>query len=162
VAWDDAGAVLEAGSGLMPHPFPHHYEVALEWTKDGDKSQITAGERAPIAGGSPPEFDGTDLSRWSPEHLILAALSQCLFLTWVSLNKRSAIPLLSWKGSGASTLDKTREGLVFSELKVGVKMSVPAERIEEARKLLDTAKKYCIIANSLKTPTTLEAEVVAG
>ena len=145
----------------MPHPFPHHYEIALSW-EQGDQSDITAGARPPIGGGSPPEFDGVDPTRWSPEHLILAALSQCLMLTWISLNKRSAIPLVAWESTGSSTLDKTKEGLVFTEFRLKVLLKVPAERVDEARKLVETAKKYCIIANALKTPTVLDATVEAA
>jgi organic hydroperoxide reductase OsmC/OhrA len=144
----------------MPMPFPHHYDVALSW-KSGDRSEMSSGARPAIGGGSPPEFDGTDLSRWSPEHLILAALSQCLLLTWISLNKRSAIELKGWESTGSSTLDKTKEGLVFTEFRLKVRLSVPADRTEEARKLVETAKKYCIVANSLKTPAALEVEVSA-
>lgn len=145
----------------MPHPFPHHYEVALTWT-NGDRSDISAGPRPVIGGGSPPEFDGTDPARWSPEHLILAALSQCLLLTWISLNKRSAIELKGWESTGSSTLDKTKEGLVFTEFRLKVRMKVPAERVEDARKLAVTAKKYCIVANSLKTPAELDVDVAAA
>ncbi|MFI5346484.1 MAG: OsmC family protein [Elusimicrobiota bacterium] len=145
----------------MPHPFPHHYEVALSW-EQGDQSAITAGARPSIGGGSPPEFDGTDPTRWSPEHLILAALSQCLLLTWISLNKRAAIPLKGWEATGASTLDKTQEGLIFTEFRLKINLKVPAERVDEARKQLETAKKYCIVANALKTPVSLDASVEAA
>lgn len=143
----------------MPAAFPHHYEVALSW-KDGDRSEISAGARPKIGGGSPPEFDGADLTRWSPEHLILAALSQCLLLTWIALNKRAAIELKGWQSTGSSTLDKTKEGLVFTEFRLKVTLTVPAARAEEARKLVETSKKYCIVANSLKTPAVLDVTVV--
>jgi organic hydroperoxide reductase OsmC/OhrA len=145
----------------MPAPFPHHYEVALTW-KDGDRSEISSGARPVLGGGPPPEFDGADATRWSPEHLILAALGQCLMLTWISLNKRSAIPLKSWDATTSSTLDKTREGLVFAALKIKVRLSTDAARVDEARRLLDAAKKHCIIANALKTPTEMEFEVVGA
>ncbi len=145
----------------MPAPFPHRYETSLTW-KEADRSELIAGDRPKIGGGSPPEFDGEDPTRWSPEHLILAALGQCLMLTWISLNKRSGIPLKSWDSAAASVLDKTREGLVFTSLSIRVRLATSADRIDEARRLLETAKKYCIIANALKTPVSLEAEVVAG
>lgn len=145
----------------MPHPFPHTYEVDLTWT-DGDRSEITSGGRPVILGGSPPQFDGTDETRWSPEHLVLAALSQCLLLTWVSLNKRSQIPLKGWSAKGVSTLDKTREGLAFTAFKLSVTLKTDAARAEEAGRLLETAKKYCIISNALKTPATLESRVEAA
>ncbi len=145
----------------MPKPFPHHYDASLTW-KSGEFSELSAGPRPIIPGGPPAQFDGTDETRWSPEHLILAALSQCLMLTWVSLNKRSQIPLKGWESKGESTLDKTREGLVFTSFKLAVTLKTEAGREDEARKLLDTAKKYCVIANALKTPTSLEAVVEAA
>lgn len=145
----------------MPLPFPHHYDVALSW-KNGDQSEIRSGARRGIGGGSPPEFDGKDLSRWSPEHLILAALSQCLMLTWISLNRRSAIKLKRWESTGSSALDKTKEGLVFTEFRLKIRLSVPSERVEEARKLVETAKKHCIVANALKTAVSLEVETSAA
>jgi organic hydroperoxide reductase OsmC/OhrA len=145
----------------MPHPFPHHYEVNLTW-KGGETSEISAGPRPVIPGGPPAQFDGTDETRWSPEHLILSALAQCLMLTWISLNKRSQIPLKGWDSKGESVLEKTKEGLVFTSFKLSVTLKTEEGRIDEARRLLDSAKKYCIIANSLKTPPTLEADVVAA
>lgn len=143
----------------MPHPFPHHYEVSLIW-KGGETSELSSGPRPVLPGGPPAQFDGTDETRWSPEHLVLAALAQCLLLTWITLNKRSQIPLKGWESKGESVLEKTKEGLVFTSFKLSVTLTTDAERVEEARRLLDTAKKYCIIANSLKTAPTLEATVV--
>jgi len=145
----------------MPQPFPHRYDVSLLW-KSGELSEMSSGPRPVIPGGPPAQFDGTDETRWSPEHLILAALSQCLMLTWVSLNKRAQIPLKSWEGKGESVLEKTKEGLVFTSFKLSVTLKTDAARVDEARRLLDTAKKYCIVANSLKTPSTLEAVVEAA
>lgn len=143
----------------MPHPFPHHYEVSLIW-KGGETSELSSGPRPVLPGGPPAQFDGTDETRWSPEHLVLAALAQCLMLTWISLNKRSQIPLKGWESKGESVLEKTKEGLVFTSFKLSVTLKTDPERVDEARRLLDSAKKYCIIANSLKTAPTLEAIVV--
>ena len=83
-------------------------------------------------------------------------------LTWVSMNKRSQIPLKGWESKGESVLEKTKEGLVFTSFKLSVALKTDAARVDEARKLLETAKKYCIIANSLKTAPTLDAVVEAA
>jgi organic hydroperoxide reductase OsmC/OhrA len=83
-------------------------------------------------------------------------------LTWLALNKRAAIELKSWDAKGESVLDKTPEGIAFASFKISVRLAVPAARVDEARRLLDSAKKHCITANALKTPTALEAEVVAA
>ncbi|MDE2491258.1 MAG: OsmC family protein [Elusimicrobia bacterium] len=146
----------------MPHPFPHRYQVSLSW-KEADLSEIASGARPPIGGGSPPEFDGSDPSRWSPEHLLLAALTQCLMLTFLALAKRKpGLELKGWDASGESVLEKTKEGLVFTSFKVSVRAKVPTGFEDEAKRLIESSKRYCIVANALKTPSTLEAEVSAA
>jgi organic hydroperoxide reductase OsmC/OhrA len=43
-----------------------------------------------------------------------------------------------------------------------VRIEVPPDRLEDARKILETAKKYCIVSNSLKRPVEVEAEIQAA
>lgn len=141
----------------MPHPYPHHYDLDLTWTGDS-LCDLSSGPRS-LKGGPPAQFDGTDETRWSPEHLILAALAQCLMATYFALNKRSPIETRSYTSKAEAVLDKTREGLVFTSFKVVVRLSVPQAKVEEARKLVELAKKYCITSNALKTTPTVEAVV---
>ncbi len=142
----------------MPHPFPHRYELDCVWT-GGDRCDLSAGTRPVIKGGAPPEFDGSDPSLWTPEHLILAALAQCLMATYHALNKRDPIETRSYSSKAESVLEKTREGLVFTSFKIAVTVKVPAARAEDARKLIELSKKYCITSNALKTAPTVEAAV---
>lgn len=141
----------------MPHPFPHRYELDCVWT-GGDRCDLSSGSRA-LKGGAPAQFDGTDESLWSPEHLILAALAQCLMATYHALNKRYPIETKSYASKAESVLDKTREGLVFTSFKVVVTVKVPADRAEDAKKLIELSKKYCITSNALKTAPSVEAVV---
>lgn len=143
----------------MPHPFPHRYEVDLAWTGGADRCDLSAGSKPVIKGGAPAGFDGTDESLWSPEHLILAALAQCLMATYFALNKRNPIETRAYSSKAESVLDKTREGLVFTSFKVSVTVKVPADRADDARKLIELAKKYCITSNALKTAPTVDAVV---
>jgi organic hydroperoxide reductase OsmC/OhrA len=139
----------------MPAPYPHHYDLDLTWT-GGDFCDLTSGART-LKGGPPAQFDGTDETRWSPEHLILGALAQCLMATYFALNKRAGIETRSYTSKAEAVLDKTREGLVFTSFRVVVRLSVPAARVEDALKQVEAAKKYCITSNALKTTPTVEA-----
>ena len=145
----------------MPHPFPHRYRVSLD-LKDGDRNEISADGKPVLLGGSPPEFDGADPSRWAPENLLLAALTQCLTLTFLALAKRPGIVPVSWHADAESVLEKTKDGIVFTSYTVKVRATVPADKVEEAKRLIPLAKKYCIVSNALKVPATLEAEVSAA
>src|SRR4051812_44311754 len=105
----------------MPHPFPHRYDLSLTWT-GGEASELSSGRRPVIAGGPPAQFDGNDETRWSPEHLILAALAQCLMLTYFALNKRAGIETKAYASKAESVLDKTKDGLVFTSFKIVVSL----------------------------------------
>jgi len=143
----------------MIAPFPHQYKTQLEWTADRT-GKITAGPRT-IAGGPPPDFDGSD-EWWNPEQLLLASASLCLMTTFMAMNARTPLNLRGFQCRAEGTLDKTPEGLVFTSIVLSVEIRVPLEEVERAERLLLSAKKYCIISNSLKTPVVLKSTVLAG
>lgn len=144
----------------MPAPFPHHYEANLDWT-EGSQGNISAPSLPEIIGGPPPQFDGKD-GVWSPEQLLLSAAGLCLMTTFLALAKKSPLDLSAYQSRAQGTLDRTKEGLVFTDITLHVKITVPAGNVERAEKLIETAKKYCIVSNSLKRPINLDASVVAA
>ena len=145
----------------MPAPFPHRYDLSLTWT-GGDGCDLSSGARPVIRGGPPAQFDGTNETQWSPEHLVLAALAQCMMATYFALNKRAGIETKSYSSKAESVLDKTKEGLVFTSFKVTVSVKVAADKIEDARRLVESSKKFCIVSNALKTTPSVEASVEAA
>jgi len=144
----------------MPQPFPHHYTAELE-VKDAVVSVLKAPSRPAILGSNPPEFDGKP-DTWSPEHLQLAALQLCYRGTWLALSARPGIQAKSFATKASAKLEKTALGIVFTEVKLHVSATVPAEHVEATKDLLVKSKKYCIIANQMKTEATLELDVQAG
>jgi organic hydroperoxide reductase OsmC/OhrA len=80
----------------------------------------------------------------------------------MALTRKVGLEVASYRSEADGTLDKTKEGLVFTRVALRVEIQAPLERLEEARKLVETAKKYCIVSNSLKRPVEVEADVRAG
>lgn len=144
----------------MTQPFPHHYEATLLW-EGGSRGALSSGIRPVLGGGPPPEFDG-DPGVWSPEHLLLSAANLCLMTTYMALAKKTGLNVEEYRSRAEGTLEKTREGIVFTRIGIEVRVRAPEGREEEARKLVETAKKYCIVSNSLKRPVEVEATVDAG
>jgi organic hydroperoxide reductase OsmC/OhrA len=144
----------------MPHPFPHQYTVELE-TKDEAASWLKAPPRPALLGGNPPEFDG-NAEWWSPEHLLLAALQLCYRGTFLALSARPGIKPKRFATKATGKLEKTAAGIVFTEIKLQVSATVDAAQVEATRDLLTKSKKYCIIANQMKTEALLELDVRAG
>lgn len=141
----------------MNAPFPHRYEVIL--TGDGDSlGTLNAGPRPALAGGPPPEFDGDD-QRWSPEHLLLASASLCLMTTFASIAAKSKLEVSGYESRAEGLLDKTPEGLRFT--RILLKVTIRAVDADKASRLLDLAKKHCIVSNSLARPVEVEGSVKA-
>lgn len=144
----------------MSDPLPHIYESGLSW-KQGASGTATAGSRAPLTVAPPPQWGGTD-EHWSPEHLLLAAAASCLMTTFVAVAAKSKLAFSAYEAKATGTLDKTERGIVFTGIRLSVSLRVAAGDEERARRLLDTAKKHCIVANSLNVPVVLEAAVTAA
>lgn len=144
----------------MTQPFPHRYEAHLAW-EGGSRAALSSGVRPVVVGGPPPEFDG-DASSWSPEHLLLSAANLCLMTTYLALGRKTGLEPVRYRSRAEGVLEKSREGIVFTRIALRVEIQAPFGRAEEARRLLETAKKYCIVSNALKRPVEVEATVDAA
>ena len=141
----------------MAAEFPHRYEVQLAWPGRGG-ALIHAGSRPLITGGAPPQFDGRG-SWWSPEHLLLSSLSLCLMTTFESVATKARLDVHRYSCRAEGVLDRTDAGLGFTSLNLDVDVEVAPEDAERATKVLDSAKKHCIVANALKPLVTLDVTV---
>ena len=130
----------------------HQYQIALQW-KAGREGVLSAPPRPELLGGAPPEFGGTD-QVWSPEHLLLSSASLCLMLTFMALAEKAKLKIDGYRCKTEGTLGKTENGLAFASIKVSVELRAVEQ--QRAETMLQTAKKYCIVSNSLKTPLTVE------
>lgn len=135
-------------------PFPHHYEVTLTG------GQLTAGPRAPILAGAPPQFGGQD-DVWSPEELLVSAALLCLQTTFEAFARRASLPIPAWRGTAVGTLDKGRGGPVFSSIALAVELETAPGDEDRTRELLTTAEQHCLITRALQVPVTVTVAVRA-
>ena len=142
----------------MAATFPHGYHVTLSWPGHGG-AVLDATGGPPIEGGAPSEFGGRD-SWWSPEHLLLSALSLCLMTTFEALARKARLTVLGYACRAEATLDRVETGLAFTALGLRVHVEVAPADAERTPRLLDSAKKHCLVANALAVPVTLEVAVV--
>lgn len=141
----------------MTTPFPHHYEIDLAW-ESNRHGVLTAPPRPNLQGGPPPQFDGQD-NWWSPEHLLLSSLSLCYMTTFLALTDKAKIEVKELHVHSEGTLDKLETGLSFTSLVLNIHVKVMGVTKDRVEQLLLTAKKYCIISNSLKPPIQLKSDV---
>ncbi len=130
-------------------PFPHRYIVNLE------NDQLHALPRETIAIGPPPQFGGTD-GVWSPEELLAGAAVSCLKTTFDAYARRDKLVFRDWSASATLVLEKAASGPRVSEITIHVSFAVDEGREEDARRVLATSERQCIISRALTCPVNIE------
>jgi organic hydroperoxide reductase OsmC/OhrA len=141
--------------------FPHRYVVTTLADAEGDVSLES--ERLPALATAPPAEFGGPGDRWSPETLLVGALTDCFVLTFRAIARASKLPWLSLRCDVEGTLDRVERVTQFTSFRVRAALRVPEGANEEqAKRLLARAEQTCLITNSLKGSSHLEAEVEVG
>ena len=145
----------------MTASFPHHYKVSLRM-KDALRAEgvLDAATLPEMAVGPPPQFGGIG-GRYSPEDLLLSAIASCHMTTLAAVVRHKGIPLLSYRATANASLDKTKDGLRFTSLRLLVEATTNAGREAELERAIERAEKVCIVSNALSIQVHLEVVVSA-
>ena len=85
------------------------------------------------------------------------------FDAWLRFDERVEPRKLAWSSLDVSCtgeVSKTREGLKFTKFRLDAVLSIGADADEsQARALLESAKKHCLVTASLNAETELSAEI---
>jgi organic hydroperoxide reductase OsmC/OhrA len=137
---------------------PHHYSVAAVAMAEGEV--VVESDRLPPLTTAPPAEYGGPGDRWSPETLLAAAVADCFVLSFRATARASKLSWISLRCDVEGILDRVERVVQFTEFRVRASLRVPAGTSEErARRLLMRAEQSCLITNSLKGASHLEAEI---
>jgi peroxiredoxin-like protein len=139
-------------------PVPHRYEVLLRGGAEG-YAALSATGLANLPSAPPLEFDGPG-DAWSPEQLLLAAVDSCFLFTLRAVAQASRLDFISLELASEGTVDRRDGGLSFTEIVLRPRLLVRVGTDQErALRVLDKAKKSCLVSASLSTPIRLEPEI---
>ena len=140
-------------------PFPHHYSVTAAGRPDSNLTSC-ADDAPALTVAPPPQFGGPG-DQWSPESLFVAAVANCLILSFRAVATASRFEWCSIDCVSEGTLDKIERTLKFTSVLTRVKLVIPADGDREAaERLLDKAHRTCLVSNSLACDSHLESEVL--
>lgn len=145
----------------------HTYDTVVTWT--GNRGTGTSGyrdyardhdvaadDRTTIAGSSDPAFRG-DRSRWNPEQLLVASLSQCHMLEYLHLCADAGVVVTGYVDHAMGAMTETSDGGRFTHVTLRPEVMVAsANMVEEAGRLHAKAHHACFIANSVNFPVQHE------
>jgi organic hydroperoxide reductase OsmC/OhrA len=128
--------------------FPHRYTVEAGGSGTGDV-ELKADGLPTLRSASPIPFDGPG-DRWSPETLLVAAVGDCLILTFRAVARASGFAWTSLECDVTGTLDRIERTTRFVGFDVRARLHVPSGTDpDRARQVLEKAERSCLISNSL-------------
>ena len=117
---------------------------------------------SPLRSAPPKEFDGPG-DAWSPEQLLLAAVETCFLFTFRAVARASKFDYASLDLSGSGTVDRVEGTTRFTEIVLGLRLTLPnGGDPERAKRMLEKGKNACLVTASLSVPVRLDSEIVVG
>lgn len=137
---------------------PHHYIVSADAKVAGNVVLSSSGVDDLIS-ASPAEFGGPG-DQWSPESLLVAAVADCFILSFRAIARASHLEWDSLTCSTEGTLERIDRVTQFTRFDVTATLDIPPGTDEsKAHRLLEKAEALCLVTNSLKAGSHLEATV---
>ena len=150
-------------------PREHTYGTTVTWTGNtgsGTTSHrsyerlydISSEGKPVIAGSSDPAFRG-DPARYNPEDLLVASLSACHMLWYLSLSAKAGIVVTAYRDRAEGTMAEEPNGSGrFTHLVLRPEITVTAGAdLDKADVIHHDAHAMCFIANSINFLITVEA-----
>lgn len=152
----------------------HKYTTSVAWTGNlGSGTMdyrsyerdfvVNSKDKPQLKGSSGTSFMG-DKEAYSPEDLLVAAVSACHMLWYLHLCAEKGIVVLEYKDNAYGDMDEAEDGSGhFSKITLRPVVSISQDgNVAEANKLHGAAHKMCFIANSLKCTIDHQPQCTAG
>ena len=128
----------------------HDYEVSLNWLSDRKGILGSPELNSNIEVATPPEFPKGMPGIWSPEHLLVAAVSSCLMTTFLAIAENSKLSFQNFSCNASGKLEMVDGKYLITEIMLMPIVSlVDNNEKEKAEIILQKAEANCLISNSL-------------
>jgi peroxiredoxin-like protein len=137
----------------------YSYKAAAHWTQH--KRGIVEGEAIPrtINFAAPPEFGG-EPGLWTPEHLLLAAVSTCYVATLRAVAEASKFEFEGIEVPIEGKIEKLEGGFKFTRITLRPVISIHHEKDRERiGRLLEKAEQVCLVSRSLDCEIALDPTI---
>jgi len=102
--------------------------------------------------GSPLEYGGS-ADTLNPEEMFVASINSCLMLVFYHFADKSGVVIESYEASAEGTVEKTRNGLRFTNVNVQAQVKAEAEDVTgKLHELAELAERFCLVSNSVNCP----------
>lgn len=135
------------------------YHTDVSWT-GGHTGEVRLGNGPVLPFSAPPDAHG-QAGVLTPEDAFVAAVNTCVMLMFLWACERFKLDLVAYEchaeGTKHVALDRTE---TFTEVVLRPRITVCGSTRERVALALASAQKYSLVANSVKCPVRVEAEVI--
>lgn len=149
----------------------HNYRATVTWTGNtglgtaayssySRDHEVRAADRPPILGSADPTFRG-DPARYSPEELLVSAISACHMLWYLHLCASSGLTVAAYTDEAIGEMSEHSDGggeFRLVTLRPRVELAAPGD-LDLAQELQRRAHRLCFIARSLNFEVICQPEV---
>ncbi len=115
----------------------HYYEVNFLWNSATQRtlsSPITPGK---VGAELSPEFPKRIKERWTPEHLIFAAVSSCLMSIFFLVAENSKLKFISFESNVIGKVESVDGKVTVTEIILKPKLTIPStQKATKARRAI--------------------------
>ncbi len=140
------------------------YETSLTWT-GGHRGHLRLGNGPEMDFSAPPSSHG-EAGVLTPEDAFVGAINMCVMLMFVWAAERFRLDLVSYtsRAEGTKTIELDRTEIftrVVLEPRIAVRAGnePPAAVEKRVRRALEAARKFSLVANSVKSEVAVEPEI---
>ncbi len=141
------------------------YEASVTWT-GGHRGHLKLGNGPEMDFSAPPQSHG-EAGVLTPEDAFVGAVNTCVMLMFLWGAERHKLTLASYacRAEGTKTIELDRTE-IFSRVVLKPRIVLraagedPAAVTRRAKRALDSARKYSLVANSIKSELVIEPEIV--
>ena len=141
------------------------YETSVSWT-GGHRGHLKLGNGPEMDFSAPPASHG-EAGVLTPEDAFVGAVNTCVMLMFIWAAERFRLDLASYEcraeGTKLIELDRTE---IFTTVVLRPRIAVrggngPGETVEKrVRRALESAQKFSLVANSVKSKVIIEPEIL--
>jgi peroxiredoxin-like protein len=141
-------------------PTHYSYRATAHWTEHTRGIVEAEGIPRTINFAAPPEFGG-EPGLWTPEHLLLAAVSTCYVATLRAVAEASKAQFHSLELTVEGTIEKQEGGFRFTRIVLRPVVTILKEEDRERfGRLLEKAERVCLVTRSLDCNTVLDPTIM--
>jgi len=138
----------------------HTYNLHLKWS-EGRTGQFSSTEVPDLTVATPPQFPKGVAGVWSPEHMIVGAVSSCLMTTFLAIAENSNLQYSSFDCSAEGKLEKIDGKFMISQITLKPVVVIKQEKdSERAYRIVEKAENACLISNSVRSKINLETKII--